>query len=92
MGQTYLVIHAIDTGEHYPIRLPPRRLPITKQMWKKLKSRKMLDQGIIEPCQSSWSGRVVLVTKKDGSTRFSMDNRKVKEVTCKDAYYICYRR
>ena len=31
MGQTDLVTHTIDTGEHRPIRLPPRRLPITKQ-------------------------------------------------------------
>ncbi len=30
MGQTDLVTHAIDTGEHHPIHLQPRRLPITK--------------------------------------------------------------
>ncbi len=31
MECTDLVTHSIDTGEHRPIRLPPRRLPITKQ-------------------------------------------------------------
>ena len=40
MGQTDLVTHTIDTREHSPIRLPPRRLPITKQDVEKLKSRK----------------------------------------------------
>ncbi len=30
MGRTDLVTHSIDTGEHRPICLPPRRLPITK--------------------------------------------------------------
>ncbi len=40
MGQTDLVTHTIDTGEHRPIRLPPRRLPITKHDVEKLKSRK----------------------------------------------------
>ena len=28
MGQTDPVTHTIDTGEHHPIRLHPRRLPI----------------------------------------------------------------
>ena len=41
MGCTDLVTRSIDTGEHKPIRLPPRRLPITKQdvekMWRRCK-------------------------------------------------------
>ncbi len=86
MGRTDLVTHSIDTGEHRPIRLPPRRLPITKQDVEQAEVQKMLDRGVIEPCQSSWASPVVLVTKKDGSTRFCVDYRKVNEVTRKDAY------
>ncbi len=86
MGQTDLVTHTIDTREHHPICLPPRRLPITKQDVEKAEVQKMLDLGVIEPCQSSWARPVVLVTKKDGSTRFCVDYRKVNDVTCKDAY------
>ncbi len=86
MGRTDLVTHSINTGEHRPIRLPPRRLPITKQDVEQAEVQKMLDRGIIEPCQSSWASPVVLVTKKDGSTRFCMDYRKVHEVAREDAY------
>ncbi len=46
----------------------------------------MLDRGVIEPCQSSCASPFVLVTKKDGSTRFCIDYRKVIDVTRKDAY------
>ncbi len=86
MGRTDLVTHSIDTGKNRPICLPPRRLPITKQDVEQAKVQKMLDKGVIEPCQSSWVSPVVLVTKKDGSTRFCVDYRKVNEVTRKDAY------
>ena len=33
IGLTDLVEHTIDTGDSRPIRLPPRRLPITKQQY-----------------------------------------------------------
>ncbi len=51
---------------------------------KKADLQKMLDQGIIEPCQSSWASPVILVTKTDGSTLFCMDYWKINKVTCKD--------
>ena len=86
MGRTGLVKHTIDTGDQRPIRLLPRRLPITKQEIEKEEVQKMLDRGVIEPCQSSWASPVVLVTKKDGTTRFCMDYRKLNDVTQKDAY------
>ncbi len=86
MGRTGLVKHTIDTGDQRPVRLPPRRPPITKQDIEKEEVQKMLDRGVIEPCQSSWASPVVLVTKKDGTTRFCIDYRKLNDVTKKDAY------
>lgn len=46
----------------------------------------MLRRKVIEPSSSALSSPIVLVTKKDGSTRFCVDYHKINDVTVKDAY------
>ncbi len=86
IGRTSLIKHEIDTGETRPIKQAPRRLPFTKRNIEREEIEKMKRQGIIEPSVSPWASPVVLVTKKDGTTRFCIDYRKVNAATTKDAY------
>ncbi|GBM93813.1 Retrovirus-related Pol polyprotein from transposon 297 [Araneus ventricosus] len=46
----------------------------------------MVDNGIIEVSLGPWASPIVLVRKKDGSTRFCVDYRKLNEITIKDSY------
>ncbi|KAJ8017967.1 hypothetical protein HOLleu_44301 [Holothuria leucospilota] len=86
LGRTDLVQHTINTGTAKPIRQPPRRLPIHHKGEAEEQIQKMLKNDVIEPSASAWASPVVLVRKKDGSTRFCVDYRKLNEVTEKDSY------
>ncbi|GBL91854.1 Retrovirus-related Pol polyprotein from transposon 297 [Araneus ventricosus] len=48
--------------------------------------KEMVDNGIIEESSGPWASPIVLVKKKDGSTRFPVDYRKLNEITIKDSY------
>ena len=86
LGRTDIVKHKINTGTAAPVKQHPRRLPLSKKELVREEISKMLKQGIIEPSQSPWSSPVVLVQKKDGSTRFCVDYRKLNNLTLKDSY------
>ena len=69
-----------------PIRQRPYRQPLTKRKMVEEEITKMLEDDVIQPSMSSWSSPVTLVPKKDGTTRFCIDYRKLNSVTIKDAH------
>ena len=85
LGRTNLTQHRIDTGDAKPIKQSVRRLPFQQRQHVRELLDNMLEQGVIEPAKGPWASPIVLVRKKDGTTRFCVDFRKVNEVTRKDA-------
>ena len=69
-----------------PIRCGPRQLAPAGLRTEQECVKDMLIGGQIEPSDSPWASPVVLVTKKDGSTRFCVDYRRLNSLTTKDAY------
>ncbi|CAG2236597.1 unnamed protein product [Mytilus edulis] len=49
LGQTDLATHKIDTGDHAPIKIPARRIPLAKKEVVDKELEKMLNDGQIEP-------------------------------------------
>lgn len=86
LGRTNLVKHKIDTGDHAPVKQPPRRVPMHKKHIVQEELDKMLAKGVVEECDGPWSSPIVLVTKKDNTSRFCIDYRRLNSLTKKDAY------
>ena len=86
LGKTGLAKHEINTSDAVPLRQHPKRLPLAQREEAFKAVEDMQKQGIIEPSVSPWASPVVLVKKKDGSTRFCEDYRKLNDLTKKDSY------
>ena len=87
-GRTSMCEHAIITGDALPTKNRPRRQP---PRWEEEINRQLdelLRQNLCRPSCSPWASNVVLVSKKDGKQRFTIDYRRLNDVTKKDAYSI----
>ena len=80
LGKCTLVKHSIKTSGQ-PIMVPPRRQPM--HMEKKIEDviESLLRANIIKECSSPWNSPMVVVGKKDGSTRICQDFRQLNEIT-----------
>ena len=86
LGCTDIAQHEINTGSAKPVRSPPRRVPIAFRGEESVEIGRMLKNGIIQESTSPWAAPIVLVRKKDGAVRFSVDYRKLNSLTHRDAY------
>ena len=85
-GRTDVVQHEIDTGTSKPIRGGRYRQSEKERTIIRDIVKDMEKMGVVRPSKSPWGASVVLVPKKDGTTRFCVDYRRLNEITAKDVY------
>ncbi|GBM02984.1 Retrovirus-related Pol polyprotein from transposon 17.6 [Araneus ventricosus] len=69
-----------------PISHQPRRFPFSEKKIVQTQVAEWLEQGIVEPCSSEYSSRVVIVRKKNGTPRVFIDYRRLNKVVAKDRF------
>lgn len=85
-GRATGTTHRILLTDQRPIRQSLRPTsPLERQIIRKEVSR-LLQLGAIRPSRSPWASPIVLVKKKDNSTRFCVDYRKLNDNTVKDSH------
>lgn len=81
VGSCKVEQHCIPTGDAKPISQRPRRLsPAQRDLVKSL-IKDLIDANIVRPSRSPWASPLVLVAKKDGTTRMCVDYRRLNAVT-----------
>ena len=86
VGTATLPPAEIHTNCEQPIRQQGYRLPLAKREKVEQCVEEMLRDDVIRPSDSPWASPITLVPKKDGTTRFCVDYRKLNTATRKDAH------
>ena len=84
--RTNLVEHSIPTRNTLPIRLSPYCLAHKSHEYQRGEIKSLLELGIIEPSTNQWAAPIILVPKKEGSSRMCVDYRKLNAVTQSEPY------
>ena len=71
---------------HPPISQAAYRTPLSKRKLVEEAIADMLTENVIRPSELAWASPITLVPKRDGSTRFCVDYRKLNSVTIRDQY------
>ena len=84
--QNNLIQHKIVTGDSLPVYQKPRCITTAWEGEVNSQVNEMLNNNIIRTSESPWNSPIILVKKKDNSTRFvcDCDFQKLNDVTRKD--------
>ncbi len=80
--------HEIHTTTERPIRYRNFRRSATTKVLIDKKIQKMLQANVIRLSISPWSSQPLIVKKKDGSLRFTVDYRPLNHIAIVDPYPI----
>ncbi|GFX45285.1 retrovirus-related Pol polyprotein from transposon 17.6 [Trichonephila clavipes] len=69
-----------------PVCQHPRRLAFTERQEVNKRIEEWLNEGIIRPSSAEYASPIVMVKKKDGSSRMCIDYRKLNEKLVKDKF------
>ena len=86
LGSTDLVECNINTGDTAPIKQRPYRTPFLQRSVVEDHLTKLLAANIIRPSVSPWASPIVIVGKKDKTTRMCIDFRKVNACSVPNCY------
>ena len=89
LGCTDVIMHTIDTGDAKPFKIPSYKLSYGEKDVVRSELKRMLDAGVIEPCNSPWSSPIVLVPKphSPGELRWCQNFIRLNSITRNiDAY------
>ncbi len=86
LGRTNRVKHRITTIDEIPVRKKAYKVSLENHQFIESQVQELLEKQIIQPSISPWAAPVVLVPKKDGSSRFCVDYRGLNAKTHLDAY------
>ncbi len=87
LGRTNCVKHRITTIDEIPVRKRAYKISLEKHQFIESQVQELLEKQIIRPSISPWAAPVVVVVpKKDGSSRFCVDYWGLNAKTHQDAY------
>jgi len=89
LGSIDATVHRVEIRPvTKPIRLQPYRAGHYARDMIREEVNRMLEAKVVRPSTGEWESPVVVVPKKDGSTRFCVDYRRLNAMTKRDSYPI----